>query len=508
MEALSKYIEQFKEWFSEQDQNRKLLVIVGAAAVLGIIVVSSIWMFSKDYTYLYTNLDPVMAGKVTAELDNENIPYQVSNSGTAVMVADEALYDARIKLASKGLPNSKAVGFEIFDNTNLGMTDYVQKINYRRALEGELSKSIDELEFVNDTRVHLVIPEHRLFEKDQQPPTASILVNLKHEGALTKGQVRGVSHLVASSVEGMSAKNITIVDQFGNLLTPENAGSSVVMASSRQIELRSEVEKYLESKASNLLENVVGRNNAIVKVSLELDFDRVEKNIESYDPDATVIRSEERTTEEGTNLSGEPGGNSSSTIESSVTNYEVSKSMERIVKQSGSIKNLSVAVMVNGSYAPAENNEEADENGMKYIPRSQGELDQLGNIVKRAVGFRTDRGDQFQIESMQFDNSEEIIRQKELDVLKWQRWLSLFFYYAVRIAIIGVVFIIARRLLRRYQAYLQARREEQRRAKEEQDASELANEARKPKLIDKIKYAADENPEEMARVIRTIMTEE
>jgi len=414
-----------------------------------------------------------------------------------------------MKLASEGLPNSGRVGYEIFDKTNLGMTDFVQKINYRRALEGELAKSIMELDAVQDARVHLVIPEHRLFAKDQEEATASILLSLQFDGGLSAGQVKGITHLVASSVEGMKSSQITIVDQFGNLLTPEHQDDPTIMASSKQVELKRDVEKYLERQASSMLENVVGRANAIVKVSAEVDFDQVQQTIETYDPDRTVVRSEERTADKGaTGSANQQNATTGSQSESIITNYEVSRTLETIVKGVGYIKQLSVAVIVDGDYVAGKEGESVNENGMKYEPRSREDLDRLANIVKGAVGFRADRGDVLQIENLQFDNSEEVTRVKELKNLEWRHWIDIGVSYLIKAVLLLGLFIILRKSYKYFKAQIERNLEYRRKLSEVEDTTKLAREIRKPKLLDQIKVAADENPAEMAKVIKTLMVEE
>ncbi len=512
MEKIRAYIELLKKKFIELDANKKILFIIGLAAVLGVMVTGTMWAFHTNYSYLYTNLGPLEIGQITTKLEGEKIPYKLSAGGSAVMVPDKSLYSARIKLAADGLPNSRHIGFEIFDNTNLGMTDFVQKINYRRALEGELAKSIEELDPVKEARIHLVIPEHKLFSNEQKEPSASIVVLLESGDELSKAQVRGIRHLVASSVEGLKASKITIVDQLGNMLTPEDSDDSFAAVSSRQEELKRNVEKYLENKAVDMLESVVGKNHAKVKITADLNFDKVQRNVESYDPDKVAVRSEETTTEKGSNKTGSTQANETNAENNSketvVTNYEVSKTMETIIKGSGSIKRLSIAVMVDGTYEPAPKDKNADANGMKYVPRSREELDRLANIVKRTVGFTPDRGDKINVENIKFDNSEEIARREEIKNIKWREWIDIGFSVFLKLASIFLALLILKKSLKRFKEYRKQRLVMTQKAKEVEETSALSREIRKPKLLDQIKVAADENPEEMAKVIKTILLEE
>jgi flagellar M-ring protein FliF len=508
---LQKYFRIMTEKLSELSSNQRLFAIIGTAVIIGVIITLFIWAFKANYSYLYTNLDPAIANDITQKLESHNIPYRLSKAGGAIMVPENLLYNARMKLAAEGLPNSKHNGFEIFDETNLGMTDFVQKINYRRALEGELARSIQELEPVDEARVHLVIPEYRLFQKDQKDPTASIVLTIKYEGALSRYQITGITHLVASSVEGLKSTNITVVDQYSNLLTPENDENSIVMASSKQIELQRNVEKYLEQKALQMIENVVGENNAIVKVSAEVDFDQVQRTIESYDPDMVAVRSEERVEE--TNPGGSTGGQENASVsgnassETVVTNYEVSKTIQNIAESTGNITKLSVAVIVDGNYVPAEDGE-GDMNGMKYVPRSSDELERLSNIVKHAVGFRDDRGDKFQLENLRFDTTQEMVKLEELKTQRWHQWVDTSISYVIKLALFIGTLIIIRKVMKLYKAYRKNKEEAIMKMIEEEEAAKLAKEIKKPKLLDQIIVAANENPAEMARVIKTIMAEE
>ncbi|MCP4633258.1 MAG: flagellar M-ring protein FliF [candidate division Zixibacteria bacterium] len=507
-ELLQKYISIIKSRLANMNTNSKMMGLLIVTVIIGVLLTSMFWAFSKDYTYLYTKLDLSLVNEITEKLDSYGISYELADDGTSVLVPEKSLYTARMKLASEGLPNPKKVGFEIFDQTNLGATDFVQKINYRRALEGELSKSIQELQPVEEARVHLVIPEHRLFAQDQEDPTASILLTLKYSGGLSNSQVQGISHLVASSIEGLSKENITIVDQDGNLLAKDESEDTYANESLKHLQMQRDVEKYLEQKALSMLQEVVGHGNAVVKVTAELDFDRVQRSIEAYDPDLTAIRSEQQSQE--SSLQNTTDGSSVSTVSPSkttTTNYEVTKTIESIIGDVGSIRHLSVAAMIDGTYIPAEEGE-GNEIGLEYVPRSQMELENLGNIVKHAVGFVSDRSDQFYIENFQFDISEEIVKVKELNTIKWDKWMNIAFSIALKIGAILALFFIVRYISRYYKTMRKAKAEELRRLSEIEDTEKLVKEIKKPKLVDQIVVAAKDNPEEMARVIKTIMAEE
>ncbi|MBD3169320.1 MAG: flagellar M-ring protein FliF [candidate division Zixibacteria bacterium] len=511
---VKKYLSSIKKQFDGLSPNNKIFIIIGVAAVIGVGLASMFWAFSSDYKNLYTNLDLVAAGDITTKLDEYKISYKVSQDGTTIQVPEEAVYDARMKLASDGFPNSKHIGFEIFDETNLGMTDFVQKVNFRRALEGELARSIQELESVDEARVHLVIPERRLFAMDQKDPSASIMLKLSTSNSLSKAKIQGMVHLVASSVEGLTDDNITIVDQFSNLLAPNKDENSIVMESAKQIQIQRNVEDYLENKAKSMLDDVLGKDNSIVKVSIELDFDQVQRTIESYDPEMTAIRSQEQIEESNPVASGsteenrQTAENAVASAKTVTTNYEVSKTIESIIGDIGNIKRMSVAVTVDGTYLPAGEGEEADEFGMKYIPRTTQEMESLGNIVKHAVGYSSERNDQFKIENLKFDNTDEQMRLVKEKNLEMRRNLNMYISYGVKLLLAVALIFFGRKYYLRYKMRQKERKEQHEKMLQEEDAASLSKELKKPKLIDQIIVAANESPEEMARVIKTILSEE
>ena len=351
------------------------------------------WARRPDFAPLYTNLSPQDAAQIVDKLRSAKIPYRLTSGGTAVMVSSKDVYQTRISLAAEGLPQASTVGFEIFDKTNLGTTDFVQKINYHRALEGELTRTIEQLAAVQRARVHLVIPNPRLFTEEQKEATASVVLTLAGGGRLGKSQVKGIAHLVASSVEGLKPENVIILDNGGNILSGgEGEDNSLFALTSTQLEMQRNVESYISHKALAMLEKVVGPGNAIVKANVELDFKNLEKTVENYDPESSVIRSEERNEQ----VSAAAGGKS----ESSITNYEISKTVERIVEKTGNIKRLWASVLINGIYKSEKGGK--DKEPRIYQPRTEEEIARLTEIVKKAVGFDPSRGDQIEVANMEF----------------------------------------------------------------------------------------------------------
>ncbi len=375
-------------------------VMFGTVALVAVIAISSLVSVVNrpSYATLFSNVSPQDASKIVDKLKEKNVPYSLEDGGRSILVPKQQVYDLRLSLAGDGLPQSSVIGYEIFDRTNLGISDFVQKINYRRALEGELARTILELEEVEGARVHIVVPEKALFKEDEKTATASVVLKLKSGKPLRQETIQSISHLVASSVEGLESNNVTIVDSRGVLLSESTKPNSLTALSSTQYELQQKVEAYLSQKAQGLLEGVVGPGNALVQVNADLDFTQAERNLEQYDPENTAVRSEQ-TSEEKNSLS---DSLPPSTHTSSVTNYEVNKTVEHIVESVGSVKRLSVAAMINGTQKTVE------KNGVKsseYVPLKQDEINQLTDIVKRAVGYTPQRNDEISVVNLQFGNA-------------------------------------------------------------------------------------------------------
>jgi flagellar M-ring protein FliF len=392
---------------------------------------------------LYSDLDLEEAAAITEQLQKSNVKYKVEGEGRTILVENKKMYETRMLLARKGLPKSHGVGYEIFDKTNLGMTDFVQKVNMRRALEGELQRTIEGLEEVKSARVHIVLPEPTIFTDKEQPAKASVVVRTVPGKELTKEQIRGISYLLSSSVEGLKPENISVLDFEGKLLSSQFASDETALASSQNVELQHTVEKYLEGKAQQILEGVLGPGKANVRVTVDMDFDRAEKTIEKYDPESRVIRSEERDDE---NVKNAPTGDAQK--EKTLTNYEIDKTIEHVVGEVGNIRRLSVSVAIDGKYEQATDKTGKSSEKPAYIARTPQELMTIEDMVKSALGYDLARGDQISVISMQFDN--EFIRSERTDLQKsdaWERRLAIAKYIAV--FLIALIFILFLRSLAR-----------------------------------------------------------
>lgn len=324
-----------------------------------------------DMRPLFTGMDVEEAGAIVAKLKESKIEYQLADDGTTVMVPSKDLDQTRLDLASQGLPTGGVVGFESLDATSFGETDTEQKAKYMRALQGELTRTIKQLDEVENARIHIVAPEPTLFSEDAKDTTASVMLKLRPYKKLSSEQITGLVRLVSSSVEGLKPENITVLDTNMNDLTDlADIGKESIQGSkltANQIDLQSKVQADLEKKAQSMLERVMGAGKAVVRVSAELDFDRVEKRSEDWGD--KVLRSQQTSDEESsgqnTTPSGAPGtdsntpsiptyqqqeqvSNSQSTKSDKINNYEIDRQEENRVVAPGGIKRLTVAVMVNG----------------------------------------------------------------------------------------------------------------------------------------------------------------
>ncbi|MFQ5498453.1 MAG: flagellar basal-body MS-ring/collar protein FliF, partial [Candidatus Zixiibacteriota bacterium] len=369
---------------------------------------------------------------------------------------------------------------------------------------------------VQAARVHIVMPKERLFREDKKEASASVLLKLSGGQTLSKQKVAGISHLVASSVEGLSPDNITIVDYDGNLLSSGQKSDAVAGLSSSQLDVRKQVETYLENKAQTMLNDVLGAGTSVIRVTADLDFQQLERTSETYDPNAPSIRSEERVKSSNT-ISDKAAEAEESTEDGSsetvVTNYELNKTVEHIIGSSGSISRLAVAVMVDGIYTPTENADGGTE--MIYQPRSQEELDRLAAIVRNAVGYDQQRNDQIEMVNIAFDRRD---LQQDRDALDSVYQRDFYFQIGQKVGYVLMI-ILALLYVRKKSRKLFAalgklmpppapvRATVEATAIEDEPIEPIVAQSRKPKLVDQMQETAREQPEELAKVIKTMMVE-
>jgi flagellar M-ring protein FliF len=394
--------------------------VVGSVAALSIIFFTMLIFVADraDYRPLFTNLASDDAGEIVKKLKEQKIPYEIGADGKSIMVPSDKVYELRLSLASDGLPQGGGVGFEIFDRKNFGMTEFVQKLNYQRALQGELSRTISQLSGVEEARVHIVIPEKSIFKDSEKPPTASVVLKMKGNRMLRDSEVQGVAHLVASAVEGMDPGQVTILDQRGKIMSKNSDDDATGKMTSAMLTLENGYERNTEDRLQSLLDKIVGPGRSVARVNASFDFRQVERYEEKYDPDSTAVRSEQKSEEKNgvsSTASGVPGaqsnlgkttasnGGSSTTGSKSdeTTNYEVSHSTARTIEPVGSLEKVSVAILVDGKY---EASGKGASEKMKYIPRSPEELQKIEALVKSSVGFNAARGDQVTVANIPFQD--------------------------------------------------------------------------------------------------------
>lgn len=405
-------LESIRQW--PRKRQLSLAAVVLACAVFFTIII--LQANRADYQLLFGNLDNADAAAVVDRLKEQKVPYRLENGGRAIFIPAEQVYETRLSLAGSGLPRGGGVGFEIFDKQSFGMTDFAQKINYLRALQGELARTIASLAPVEAARVHLALPEKRLFREQQQKATASVIVKLAAGQNLREGQILGIVNLVAGSVEGLEAEQVAVIDDNGRVLSKTSDNTAESGMAPNMLEYQQNLEQRLEMRAQALLDRALGMGNSMVQVTATVDFTQRERMEESYDPNTTAVRSEQSSTEKGgiagaggvpgvqSNIEGEQGRNSfiPTSRTNETVNYEISKVVSKQVDPVGGIKNLSVAVLV--ADRPVEN-PDGDGETPTYAPRDASELAAIEKMVGRALGLDTQRGDRIAVISRPFETA-------------------------------------------------------------------------------------------------------
>ena len=371
-------------------------------------------MHSTEYEILYTDLNLEDAKQIVTKLETENIKYKLTNNGTEIQVPKELVNKMRVETAELALSSKGSnVGYEIFDNSDaLGSTNFIQNVNLIRALEGELARTIRSVDNVKSARVHIVLPKREMFSKEEQLPSASVIIRTE-KGKLSPKSVLAIQKLIAAAIPKLDVKNVAIVDNYGNLLT-ENYEDENTLTAARNELMRQEQEQKMAQDIQNLLEKTVGLGKVRAQVNIDMDFDQVVTNEEIYDPDGQVVRSQATmnddsasTGQNGTvtvaqnipngDMNSQETGNYSRNSKSEETiNYEISKTVRNKIKNTGTIRRLTVAVMVDGSYIKNE------EGKYEYQPRNAEEMKQLEELVKSAVGYDSDRGDVVEVANLKF----------------------------------------------------------------------------------------------------------
>lgn len=411
----------------------KLTAMVAAALILiAFFIFLSLRISSPMMSPLYSNLTMEDSGRIVQELETKKIPYELRANGSQIMVSAQDALKLRVQLAQQGIPSGGSiVGYEIFDRAeSLGTSNFVLNVNMIRALEGELARTITSLDKVEKARVHLVMPKRELFTRERQEPTASVVLKLR--GSLGRGETDGIANLISTAVPGLKSTNVTILDHTGRALKSGNLDENdPQVVATKTEEYRTTYEARIVRMIEDLVGQSVGFDKVKAKVTADIDFDRIVRNSETYDPEGQVVRSVQGVTEREQESEGKQnkdvsvknnlpdgaasnGANSSSRVverSDETTNYEISKTVENHVKETGTVKRLSVAVLLDGKYLESPNG------GQQYVERTPAEIEKIETLVKSAIGFDEDRGDSVVIETMRFNR--ELIQEAEPGPFDW-----------------------------------------------------------------------------------------
>ena len=534
--------ERFLELWNRYSKTQRAIAIGAIVAILAAILGISFWYGSKpDMVPLYTNLETKDAGDVVNNLREAGVQYTIEEGrrGTTVYVPATQVHDVRLELASAGLPRGNK-GFELFDDSKLGVTEFQNRINYIQALQGELTRTIEQIAAVQKARVHIVLPEDSLYKKNEKPATASIMLMLGRDSQLTSAEVKGIVNLVAHSVQGLTPENITVVDEAGNILNENQSDDANRERESNQralnqIELTKRVRDSIQQNIQTLLDNSLGRGQAFVRVSVELDFDERKIDRQTFTPvvdESGIIRSQQDVSETYNGRSNMPGGpagvqgnvpgyvaedrnaNAEYERKESTKNYEVNEENQQIVSSPGAINRLTVAVLVNDTM-------------------TQAQQENLMRVVSSAAGINEARGDIISVEPLPFSTevrdrqaAEEAAEQKRQDRILYMEFGALILFTAL---LLGGFLMYRRKkqqereaeeaAIRAEEEARKAAEAEQRRIEEEQRARDIDEDLieeegltpqEKQQRDEKqaILKMIDEKPADVAMLIKTWLAED
>lgn len=441
--SLENFVDQWRALWSGLSTSKKVALMGVSLGAMVCLLLLVLWGGRPNYRVLFANLSQEDAAGIVERLREQKAPYRLTGGGTVIEVPEENLYDLRLSLATEGLPQGGGVGFELFDRNAFGATEFVQRVNMQRAIQGELARTVRQFPQVAQARVHLSLPERSLFVREEEEPRATVVLQLKAGTTLQPGQLQGIVHLVASSVQGMEPQNVHVVDTTGKVLYSPRDGQSAEAMTGTIIEVQREIESRLEDKIKGILEPIVGPQKVVARVHVSLDARRVEQTEEQYDPDKTAVRSEQHSTEKssggGLVTMGVPGVMSNLPEQAETTtettnspnfqrenetvNYEVNRLTRRIIAPMGDIRRLTMAVLVDGIRKKVVGDDGKEV--WAVVPRSAEDIKQYQEIVKQAVGFNPERGDQLQVASAPF---EKINETHESQPVGWEHllrdWIS------------------------------------------------------------------------------------
>lgn len=465
MEFFKKIGIHIADFLNAQSMQKKIAMAITAVVITIGVSMLFFWASSKTYSPLMTNLTPEDSANIIKILRERNIPFRADAGGKNIHVSPENLDQLRMELATMGLPQTSIVGYEVFDKNSLGQTSFVQKVNQKRALEGELMRTINSIHGVRRSRVHLAIPQKSAFVEDQKKPTASVVIDLDPGAALTERQVYGIGNLISRAVEGLDMSDVVVVDSLGKMLSKNNNDSLSQMTAS-QLEFKGKIERDLESRIRDMLSRVVGDGHVVASVSADLDFSSSVETQTSYDADGSALRSVQKNTQsmEGNRPApaGVPGaqsnlplGNQNPAIvkttdtktSNEVANYAIPETVRKTTKSPGGIKRLNVAVVVDGKISKTKNKDGVVESKVEaWTPEKIKEFE---SIVAAAVGIDRKRGDTIDIKNMEFrqtdfSEAEALLAERERKAYVQ----NLMVYAAMAMIIVLFFFMVVRPFIR------------------------------------------------------------
>ncbi len=455
--ALEAFWKQWQSLWAGLSPSKRAALILVTALMLGGFGLLVAWGGRPAYRPLFSNLGEEEAAAIVERLREKKVPYRIGAGGRSVEVPQEQIYELRLALATEGLPIGGGIGFELFDRNSFGATEFVQRVNLQRAIQGELARTIKQFPQVAQARVHLSVPERSLFVKEPQRPQATVVLQLHPGATLQQSQLQGIVHLVSSSVQSMQPRDVHVVDTTGKVLYSPSEGQEGEMASGRILERQAEMERRLEAKILGILEPVMGPQKVVARVHVDLDPRQVEQTEEQYDPEKAAVRSEQRSTERSSGNMGGVGGvpgvmsnlqdsrpqassQSSSQYqrENETVNYEVNRLTRRTVAAAGEIRRVTVAVLVDGIRQAGAGSDGKE----AVVPRPAEELKQYEEIVKQAVGFNAQRGDVVQVASVPFERVKETQEEAGGIPQVIEKWSSAPLVRHAVVLVLGVLFLL------------------------------------------------------------------
>ncbi len=409
---------------------------LGAVVLGGLLLLGAVgyWASRPDYALLFGGLDAASAARVVEHVQGEGLPYDLRDNGTAVFVPREAVHELRLRLAATGAVSDGQTGYELFDGGTLGMTDFMQKVSYKRALEGELARTVISVRGVEGARVHLVLPTRSPFRDRQAEASASVVLHLDGGARPSREQVAAIAALVGGAVEGLQPGAVTVVDAQGELLSNPAGAAADGALSSSQLQVRRAVEEHLAEQGQTMLDRVLGPGRALVRVAAALDFSRTITETERIDPESQTIISEERIDEQGA------AGGAASTVR----NYELSREREQRERAAGEVERLTVSVILDHRPPPGAEAAGEGEEVPAPVPYTEAEIAEVTALVTNAVGLNEDRGDRITVQQARFDQTDDSVFLAERAAERADERLRLYLRYGL----MALALVVAAGLLR------------------------------------------------------------